>query len=91
MVRGFHCILIDNALLVPEAFLEVFEVFHENSMNRIVLSLCLTLLANNVAMAQGPAAAPSTKVARYVFVLNSGGPAQSPPSMVPPALSVPQA
>ena len=45
-------------------------------MNRIVLSLCLTLLANDVAMAQGPAAALSTKVARYVFVLNSGGLAQ---------------
>jgi 6-phosphogluconolactonase len=45
-------------------------------MNRIVLSLCLTLLANDVAMTQGSAPALSTKVARYVFVVNSGGLAQ---------------
>ena len=46
-------------------------------MNRIVLSLCLTLLANDVVMAQGSAVtALSTKVARYVFISNPGGLAQ---------------
>jgi len=61
---------IDKGLLVPQDFPERVP---RDSMNRIVLSLCLTLLANEAAMAHGCAAALSTKVARYVFVVNSGG------------------
>jgi hypothetical protein len=55
-------------------------------MNRIVLPLFLALLANDIAMAQGPAPALSTEVARTSSWLTQAD-CRSTPSTAPPGLS----